>query len=152
MTAKIEKKITAYKVKSEQPVESVKSEPTGMHEGVSRPEMLLGATYKVKPPHLDNALYVTINDHIIDGVRHPYEIFFNSKEMEHFAWATALTRVISAVFRKGGDVTFLAQELKETFDPKGGYYRGGGRFMPSLVAEIGCVIEAHLKSTGHIEK
>ncbi len=153
--AKIEKKIVGYKVKTEAvaaaPIpETLPSAPAGMHEAIQRPEVLIGASYKIKPPHLDTAMYVTINDYEIDGVRHPYEIFINSKNMEHFQWAISLTRVISAVFRKGGDVVFLVNELKEVFDPRGGYLKKGGIFMPSLVAEIGYAIEKHLKSTGHI--
>jgi hypothetical protein len=83
--------------------------------------------------------------------RRPYEIFINSKNMEHFQWVLALTRVISAVFRKGGDACFLVEELKAVFDPKGGYFKKGGVFMPSLVAEIGCAIESHLKHIGMIK-
>lgn len=153
MTAKINKKITGYRVKTETQESATPvavQEPIGMHEAIQRPEVLLGSTYKIKPPHLDNALYVTINDIEIDGVRHPYEIFLNSKNMEQFQWVLSLTRVISAVFRKGGDIKFLATELKEVFDPKGGYLKKGGVYMPSLVAEIGYVLERHLKHIGQI--
>ena len=150
MTNKIEQKIVGYKVKSDTaPVEAAAIEVAKMHEGIKRPEILFGSTYKIKPPAMDKALYVTINNYELDGVQHPYEIFFNSKEMEHYQWATALTRVISAVFRKGGDVAFLVDELKEVFDPKGGYWNKGV-FVPSLVAEIGYVIEKHLKASGGI--
>lgn len=151
MSNKIEQKIVSYKVKStDLAAPEVEPAQQGMHEAIKRPEMLVGATYKIKPPTAENALYVTINDLVMDGKRHPYEIFFNSKEMDHFQWATALTRVVSAVFRKGGDVTFLADELKQIFDPRGGHRRKGGVYVPSLVAEIGYVIETHLKATGHI--
>lgn len=154
MTAvKINKKITGYRVKSETQESATPvavQEPIGMHEAIQRPEVLHGSTYKIKPPHLENALYVTINDIEIDGDRHPYEIFLNSKNMEQFQWVLSLTRVISAVFRKGGDIKFLATELKEVFDPKGGYLKKGGVYMPSLVAEIGHVLERHLKHIGQI--
>jgi hypothetical protein len=98
-------------------------------------------------------LYITINDIMLnrgtpDEMRRPFEIFINSKAMEHFQWIVALTRIISAVFRKGGDVTFLVEELRSVFDPKGGYFKKGGKYMPSLVAEIGDVIESHLRSIG----
>lgn len=124
-----------------------------MHEKVERPEMLLGATYKIKTPHSEHALYVTINDIVLNAgtpheSRRPFEMFINSKSMEHFQWIVALTRIISAVFRKGGDVTFLVEELRCVFDPKGGYFRKGGRFVPSLVAEIGDVLEHHLRTIG----
>ncbi|MGQ0658593.1 MAG: TSCPD domain-containing protein [Chromatiales bacterium] len=124
-----------------------------MHEKVERPEMLLGSTYKIKTPHSEHALYVTINDIVLNPgteyeLRRPFEMFINSKSMEHFQWIVALTRIISAVFRKGGDVTFLVEELRSVFDPKGGYFRKGGRFMPSLVAEIGDVLEHHLRMIG----
>lgn len=124
-----------------------------MHENVGRPEMLVGATYKVKSPMFENSMFITINDIILNPdteheLRRPYEIFINSKNMDHFQWVVALTRVISAVFRKGGDINFLVDELKAVFDPKGGYFKTGGRYMPSLVAEIGDVIETHLKTIG----
>ena len=119
--------------------------------------MLLGSTYKIKTPQSEHALYITINDMILNlGTEHeerrPYEVFINSKNMEHFQWVLALTRVISAVFRKGGDVCFLVEELKAVFDPKGGYFKKGGVFMPSLVAEIGCAIESHMKHIGLLKE
>ncbi len=127
-----------------------------MHEKVARPEMLVGSTYKVKTPLSDHALYVTINDIILNPdtpyeKRRPFEIFINSKNMDHFQWIVALTRIISAVFRKGGDVTFLVEELRSVFDPKGGYFKRGGKYMPSLVAEIGDAIECHMKAIGMIK-
>ncbi|MEE4244949.1 MAG: hypothetical protein V2I33_06045 [Kangiellaceae bacterium] len=163
MVHKIAKPIVGYKVKKqeEQPVKEVvtqeaeqpMAEIVQMHESVERPEMLLGSTYKIKTPLSEHALYMTINDIILNQgteheLRRPFEIFINSKNMDHFQWVVALTRVISAVFRKGGDCTFLAEELKAVFDPKGGYFKRGGRFMPSLVADIGEAIENHLKLIG----
>jgi hypothetical protein len=126
-----------------------------MHEKVERPEILLGSTYKLKTPLSEHAFYITINDIILNQgteheLRRPFEIFINSKNMEHFQWVVALTRVISAVFRKGGDVTFLVEELKAVFDPQGGYFKRG-RFMPSLVAELGEAIEHHMKIIGLIK-
>jgi len=126
-----------------------------MHEKVERPDMLLGSTYKIKTPLSDHALYVTINDIILNPdtpyeKRRPFEIFINSKNMDHFQWIVALTRIISAVFRKGGDVTFLVEELRSVFDPQGGYFKRGGRYTPSLVAEIGDAIEAHMRMIGMI--
>jgi hypothetical protein len=111
---------------------------------------LLGATYKIKTPKSDHALYVTINNIEIGGVQHPFEIFINSKNMDQFQWVVAMTRVMSATFRKGGDVSFLVEEMKSVFDPAGGYFKKGGRYMNSTVAEIGYIIEEHLQSTGHI--
>ena len=124
-----------------------------MHEAIERPEMLLGSTYKIKSPLVEHAFYVTINDIVLNAgteheLRRPFEIFINSKSMEHFQWIVALTRIMSAVFRKGGDVTFLVEEMKAVFDPKGGYFKAGGVYMPSLVAELGFVVEEHLKSIG----
>ena len=96
-----------------------------MTEEVQRPEMLVGSTYKIKTPVSDHAMYVTINDIVLnEGTpyeqRRPFEVFINSKNLDHFQWIVALTRIISAVFRKGGDVTFLVDELKAVFDPRGG--------------------------------
>ncbi len=113
-----------------------------------RDEVLTGATYKVKTPLSEHALYITIND--CDG--RPFEMFINSKAMDNFQWIVAMTRVVSAVFRQGGEVAFLVDELKSVFDPKGGYFKKGGVFMPSLVAEIGCVLETHLTGLGLIQK
>ncbi|WP_394751812.1 NrdJb [Crenothrix sp.] len=164
MTFKIEKKITSYKVLStEDKAAAVQSANDAkinnlesMHENVTRPEILFGSTYKIKTPQSEHALYITINDMILNmGTEHeerrPYEVFINSKNMEHFQWVLALTRVISAVFRKGGDATFLVEELKAVFDPRGGYFKKGGVFMPSLVAEIGCAIESHMKQIGMLK-
>jgi hypothetical protein len=124
-----------------------------MHERLARPDMLVGRTYKVKTPLSEHALYVTINDVVLNAgtqheMRRPFEIFINSKNMDHFQWIVALTRIVSAVFRKGGDCTFLVEELRSVFDPRGGYFKPGGRFMPSLVAEIGEIIERHLRDLG----
>ncbi len=128
-----------------------------MHEEIQRPEMLVGSTYKIKTPISDHAMYVTINDIVLnEGTefeqRRPFEIFINSKNLDHFQWIVALTRIISAVFRKGGDVTFLVEELKAVFDPRGGYWQPGGKFMPSIIAELGYVIERHLQAIGLLRK
>ncbi|WP_455208104.1 TSCPD domain-containing protein [Kaarinaea lacus] len=128
-----------------------------MHEKVQRPEMLVGSTYKISTPLSEHALYVTINDIVLNQgseheLRRPFEIFINSKNMDHFQWIVALTRIISAVFRKGGDVTFLVDELRSVFDPRGGYFKKGGKYMPSLVAEIGDAIESHLVLIGLLKQ
>ncbi len=128
-----------------------------MHEKVLRPPALHGTTYKIKTPLSEHSLYITINDIVLnEGTEHelrrPFEIFINSKNMDHFQWIVALTRIMSAVFRKGGDVTFLLEELHSVFDPRGGYLKKGGRFVPSLVAEIGDVLETHLKHIGIIKE
>jgi hypothetical protein len=132
-----------------------KAEVIQMHEQIERPEVLVGSTYKIKSPLFEHALYVTLNDIVLNqGTEHesrrPFEIFINSKNMDHFQWIVALTRIMSAVFRKGGDVTFLVEEMKAVFDPRGGYFKGGGIYMPSIVAEIGAVVEEHLKMIGMI--
>ncbi|MFU8837400.1 MAG: NrdJb [Thiohalomonadaceae bacterium] len=164
MAVKISKKIVNYAVvnKDEKPQQEIapkaiaeKSEYNVVHltEALERPEMLLGSTYKIKTPLTEHALYVTINDVVLNpGTKHelrrPFEVFINSKNMDHFQWIVALTRIISAVFRKGGDVTFLVEELRSVFDPRGGYFKKGGKYMPSLVAEIGDAIECHLRMIG----
>lgn len=112
-----------------------------------RPETLPGETYKVRWPDSDHAMYITINDIVEDGRRRPFEVFINSKNMEHYAWTVALTRMISAVFRRGGEVGFVVEELKAVFDPRGGAWMQG-RYVPSLLAAIGDVIERHLKAIG----
>ncbi len=168
MAIKITKKIKSYSVNTPEdqaastaPVPAVKAsgpvaaEIIHMHEKVERPEALVGATYKIKSPLVEHAMYVTINDIILNpGTKHelrrPFEVFINSKNMDHFQWVVAITRIMSAVFRKGGDVTFLVEEMKAVFDPRGGYFKAGGVYMPSIVAEIGSVIEEHLKFIGMI--
>jgi ribonucleoside-diphosphate reductase alpha chain len=114
-----------------------------------RAEKLVGATYKLRWPDSEHALYITINDIEQDGIRRPFEIFVNSKNLEHYAWVIALTRMISAVFRRGGEVGFVADELKQVFDPRGGQWNNG-RYVPSLVAAIGDIIERHMIETGFL--
>ena len=121
-----------------------------MTKPLDRPEVLPGATYKVRWPESDHAMYITINDVVIDARRRPFEVFINSKNTEHYAWTVALTRMISAVFRRGGDVSFVVDELKAVFDPRGGHWMGG-RYIPSLLAAIGEVIEQHLVEIGFIQ-
>ena len=166
MAIKIEKKITGYNVVSEedktkaaeaaaQPQKTAAVVQLG--EPLSRPDKLVGNTYKIKTPVTEHALYITINDVVMnEGTpqehRRPFEIFINSKNMEHFQWIVALTRVMSAVFRKGGDITFLVEELHSVFDPSGGYFKKGGKYIPSLVAEIGEVVEQHLQEIGMLKK
>jgi hypothetical protein len=162
--AKIDKPIVGYRVKGKDesqvqnaaPVEQAAPEVMQMNETLERPEILMGTTYKLKPPVADHAMYITINDMILnEGTaneqRRPYEVFINSKAMEHYQWITALTRLLSACFRKGGDITFLTEELRSVYDPNGGYFKKGGVFMPSLVADLGAVIEKHLKAIGMIQ-
>ncbi len=121
-----------------------------MFQPLDRPEALPGATYKVQWPESEHAIYITLNDLIDDnGRRRPFEVFINSKNMEHYAWTVALTRMISAVFRRGGDVSFVVDELKAVFDPRGGHWMGG-RYIPSLLAAIGEVIERHMIAIGFL--
>ena len=109
--------------------------------------MLAGFTYKLKWPGSDHAIYVTINDTFDHGQRRPFEIFINSKNLEHYAWTVALTRMISAIFRRGGDVSFVVEELKAVFDPRGGAWTNG-KYVPSLLAAIGEIIEQHFIHIG----
>ena len=157
MSIKIEKKIVSYSVveKKEEQKETP-AEVVQIGEPLARPDKITGSTYKVKTPVTEHALYITINDVIMnEGTeqehRRPFEIFVNSKNMEHFQWIVGLTRVMSAVFRKGGDLTFLIEELESVFDPNGGYYKKGGKYVPSLVAELGQVLEEHLKNIGMLK-
>jgi hypothetical protein len=162
---KIDKKIVKYAVADDGSAQKAqpKSEPKAegnvirMHEKLERPEMLIGSTYKVKTPVSDHAMYVTINDIVLnEGTEHeqrrPFEIFINSKNLDHYQWIVALTRIMSAVFRKGGDVTFLVDELKAVFDPRGGYWQPGGKFMPSIIAELGHIVERHLINIGLLKQ
>jgi hypothetical protein len=133
-----------------------KAQVIQMHEQLERPDVLIGSTYKVKTPVSDHAMYITINDIVLNmGTPHeqrrPFEIFINSKNLDHYQWIVALTRIMSAVFRKGGDVTFLVEELKAVFDPRGGYWQPGGKFMPSIIAELGYIVERHLTEIGLLE-
>jgi ribonucleoside-diphosphate reductase alpha chain len=112
-----------------------------------RAEQLHGTTYKLKWPESAHAVYVTINDVERDGLRRPFEMFINSKNMEHYAWTLGLTRMVSAVFRRSSDVAFVAEELKAVFDPRGGAWMQG-RYVPSLLAAIGDIVERHLSALG----
>lgn len=164
MVKKIDSKIVGFKVKSQeqdaQPEAPAKPEieVVHMHEDMPRPEKLLGTTYKLKTPeHIsEHSLFITINDVVLNEgteyeVRRPFEVFINSKSLEHYQWIVALTRIMSAVFRKGGDCTFLVEELRSVFDPRGGYWNKG-KYVPSLIAEIGNVIEQHLTEIGMLGK
>lgn len=166
MSIKIDKKIVGYNVRTAEEKQAVqqaldkaaeeekKNNIIQMHENIARPEMLVGSTYKVKQPNSEHAMYITINDIYLNAgteyeQRRPFEIFINSKNMEQFQWILALTRITSAVFRKGGDVAFLVEEMQAVFDPRGGYWKKG-RYVPSLIAEIGDVINDHLIKIGMI--
>ena len=138
------------KIPAEAPQTGGGGEVVYLSEPLDRPAALEGQTYKVKWPGSEHALYITINDIIIAGHRRPFEVFINSKNMEHFAWTVALTRMISAVFRRGGDISFVVEELKAVFDPRGGAWVDG-RYIPSILAAIGGVIERHLVAIGFIE-
>ena len=141
---------TTEKTPSEEPAQmSDGAEVIYMSEPMDRPTELEGATYKLKWPDSEHAIYITINDLMVNGHRRPFEVFINSKNMEHFAWTVALTRMISAVFRRGGDVSFVVEELKAVFDPRGGAWIGG-KYVPSILAAIGSVIEKHLVATGFL--
>ncbi|NCO87287.1 MAG: adenosylcobalamin-dependent ribonucleoside-diphosphate reductase [Rhodobacterales bacterium] len=139
------------KTPSEQPAQMGEgAEVIYMSEPLDRPTELEGATYKLKWPDSEHAIYITVNDLVVAGHRRPFEVFINSKNMEHFAWTVALTRMISAVFRRGGDVSFVVEELKAVFDPRGGAWMGG-KYVPSILAAIGGVIEKHLVAIGFME-
>ena len=147
--------VTAAPLAREEPEDGGKDNIIHMHERIERPEVLIGSTYKIKSPMVEHAMYVTINDIVLNAgteheLRRPFEVFINCKSMDHFQWIVGMTRIMSAVFRKGGDVTFLVEEMKAVFDPRGGYFKAGGVYMPSLVAEIGAVVEEHMKSIGLI--
>jgi len=141
---------SAEKPEGEEASEIASGEVVYMSEPLDRPAALEGHTYKLKWPDSEHALYITINDIILSGHRRPFEVFINSKNMEHFAWTVALTRMISAVFRRGGDVSFVVEELKAVFDPRGGAWMQG-KYVPSILAAIGGVIERHLISIGFID-
>ena len=136
---------------------SPKADVIQMHEKLERPNKLIGSTYKLKTPdHVsEHAMYITVNDIILNEgteneLRRPFEVFINSKNLEHYQWIVALTLIMSAVFRKGGDITFLVDELRSVFDPRGGYWNKG-KYMPSIIAEIGEVIESHLIDIGMLK-
>ena len=132
------------------PARVAEGEVVYIAEPLDRPQALEGQTYKLKWPASEHAIYITVNDIVVGGRRQPFEVFINSKNMEHFAWTVALTRMISAVFRRGGDVSFVVEELKAVFDPRGGAWMGG-KYVPSILAAIGGVIERHLITIGFIE-
>ena len=158
MTVKISQRIKNFQVvdQSLRPAETAGQMPIQLDEHLERPEALAGTTYQIQSPLFEHALYVTINDILLNAgtpheQRRPFEIFINSKNMAHFQWIVALTRIMSAVLRKGGDCTFLIEELKAVFDPRGGYLKKGGVYMPSIVAEIGAVLERHLIAIGLLQ-
>ncbi len=151
---KIDSKIIGWSVNASvtEPQEPPKTvEPLPVKPLRQRPEKLNGSTYKVKTPLSEHAMYITLNDVVVDGQRRPFEIFINCKDMKSYPWIVALTRLMSAVFRNGGDVTFLIDELKFVFDPNGGYF-SKGKYVPSVISEIGDVIEQHLIECGLFQR
>src|SRR5260221_6693583 len=174
MTTHIEKKIVKYRVRRPEDAavlaakvaaeadmstarDGRRAKVIRLTEEVQRPEVLIGSTYKIKTPVSDHAMYVTINDILLNEdtdheQRRPFEIFINSKNLDHFQWIVALTRIISAVFRKGGDVTFLVDELKAVFHPRGGYLQPRGKIMASIIAELGYVLQEEPQSNGLIRQ
>ncbi|MCW1933492.1 adenosylcobalamin-dependent ribonucleoside-diphosphate reductase [Pararhodobacter zhoushanensis] len=142
--------LTVSETSDKAPQTDTGAEVIYLSEPLDRPEALEGQTYKLKWPVSEHAIYITVNDIIVGGRRQPFEVFINSKNMEHYAWTVALTRMISAVFRRGGDVSFVVEELKAVFDPRGGAWMQG-KYIPSILAAIGGVIEEHLIAIGFIE-
>ena len=159
---KIEKQIVGFKVKSESAHDRRKGDRIEhMHELVKRPRKLIGVTYKIKPPGNHAALYFTINDMVLnegtdDEQRVPFEIFLNSKQMESYEWIAALTRIISATFRKGGKILFIIEELEQIFSPNAGYFgktvNGKGKYFNSVVSEIGHILNEHFIDIGLVSK
>ncbi|MFQ6547472.1 adenosylcobalamin-dependent ribonucleoside-diphosphate reductase [Aestuariibius sp. 2305UL40-4] len=149
-TPEKKEKPTLHLAENTQDVPTATGDVVYMSEPLDRPTSLEGHTYKLKWPDSEHAIYITLNDILLNGRRRPFEIFINSKNMEHFAWTVALTRMISAVFRRGGDVTFVVEELKAVFDPRGGAWMKG-RYVPSILAAIGGVIEQHMIAIGFLD-
>ena len=160
MTTKITGRIVGYDIKKPDDPAAA-APPTAdiiqMRETLERPQKLVGSTYKITTPdHVSaHAMYITINDIVLNEgtdheLRRPFEVFINSKNLEHYQWIVALTLVMSAVFRKGGDITFLVEELRSVFDPRGGYWNKG-KYVPSIIAEIGDIIEHHLVDIGMLK-
>ena len=162
MATKITGRIVGYDVKKPDDPAPVEAAPQTadiiqMHETLERPQKLVGSTYKITTPdHVSaHAMYITINDIVLNEgtdheLRRPFEVFINSKNLEHYQWIVALTLIMSAVFRKGGDITFLVEELRSVFDPRGGYWNKG-KYVPSIIAEIGDIIEHHLIDIGMLK-
>ena len=134
---------------AEKPEDELEAGVVYMTQPLDRPEALPGSTYKLRWPESDHAIYITLNDIVRDGRRRPFEVFVNSKNTAHYAWTVALTRMISAVFRRGGDASFVVEELKAVFDPRGGQWMDGA-YVPSLLAAIGGVIENHMIAIGFL--
>jgi len=148
----IDQPIVGYSV-----VQDGEEAPASLIPPEVRPEVLEGRTYKIHPPTEAHALYITINDVVLDAGtpnehRRPFEIFLNSKDMESFQWIVALTRVLSGIFRKGGNLDFLVEELRSVFHPNGGYWMPGGKWQPSVVAHIGDVLQRHLYEQGLVDR
>ncbi len=141
--------LTVSETSEEVPEAEMGADVVYLSEPLDRPKALEGHTYKLRWPESEHAMYITVNDLVINGYRRPFEVFINSKNMEHFAWTLALTRMISAVFRRGGDVSFVVEELKVVFDPRGGAWMEG-KYVPSILAAIGGVLERHMVATGFI--
>lgn len=146
MTVKISGKIVQFKVKGAEPA-SAEPAPVVAAKAAERPLVLYGTTYKLKSGFVEHAMYITINDIEVGGKKRPFEIFINTKDSSHYQWMVALTRLMSAIFRKGGEVEFLVEELGSIFDPRGGMF-DKGKFYASVLAQLGEIVETHLKNLG----
>ena len=105
-----------------------------------RPAILSGKTYKLYWPPNEATFYVTIND---DGAARPFEIFISSTHAQYTEWTTALTLMITAILRRGGDVSFIAENLKQIVSATSSAWVKG-KYCNSLVAMIGETIELHM--------
>lgn len=128
-----------------------KEEPEIQVTNLGRPFKLQGNTYKIKWADSDHAIYINLTySEDENGNKYPFEIFINSKNMDHFVWTVALTRMVSAVFRASNDSRFVVEELKAVFDPKGGQW-DKGKYVPSVIAAIGNIIETFMRDIGYMD-
>jgi ribonucleoside-diphosphate reductase alpha chain len=114
-------------------------------EVMERPRILQGRTYKLKWPQTGDNWYITITHR--GGV--PFEVFITTKVAAHAEWVQALSILLTAVLRRGGDVKFLITELQGIHSASGGQYITEQRkFRHSQVAAIGGVIEEEFRVLG----
>jgi len=145
------KTIEEVKIKTLVPVE-LASEKLNTLKKEPRQDVLNAKVYKLKSSFVDYAIYITLSYKLDDnGNRIPYEIFINSKDLTKSAEYAVLTRLISAVFRRSEDPTFIIEELKSIYDPNGGHFKEG-RYYPSIYAEIGDILEKFFFDIGIMKK
>jgi len=112
-----------------------------------RPDIVPGNTHKVKWPTTGDNIYITVTN--VDG--EPLELFIKHQDSSIGEWTDALSRMVTGVMRRGGDLRFIVDQLSKVGSTSGGAFVDGV-YRPSVVAAIAGVVEKEFKSLGVYER